>query len=95
MKIYSNRGMYSESLINRAINYHNSHNHWHLEKRNVPTKIIKVIQNDLVICKLLAKSTVDYCGYYHTKHIEFEAKQTINDYFDLNLIKSHQIDFFN
>lgn len=93
MKIYSNKGMYLETLINRTINFLNNNHLAYFEKRNIPTKIIKNIRDDLVVCKLLAKSTVDYCGVYQNKHLEFEAKQTMYEYFDLDQLKKHQLSF--
>lgn len=93
MKIYSNKGMYLETLINRTIDFYRNKHLAYFEKRNIPLKIVKNLQNDLVICKLLAKSTVDYCGTYRKLHFEFEAKQTCNPYFDLDQLKKHQYQF--
>ena len=93
MNINNNKGMYIESLINRTINYLNNHNIAYIEKRNVPYKIFKIINNNVFLGNIYSKSTVDYTGVYLNHHIEFEAKQTASCDFDLRLIKNHQFNF--
>lgn len=95
MNVNSNKGMYLENLINRTINYYLNNKIASIEKRNAPFKIIKKMDNGLFIGKLLAKSTVDYTGIYDKYHIEFEAKQTNENNFDLHQIKNHQFHFLN
>ena len=93
MNINNNKGMYIESLINRTINYLNTHDIAYIEKRNVPFKLCKKISEQMFLGKLYSKSTVDYTGVYKNYHLEFEAKQTIAGSFDLHLIKTHQFNF--
>ena len=64
-----------------------------MEKRNVPFKLCKKINEQMFLGKLYSKSTVDYTGVYKNYHLEFEAKQTIAGNFDLHLIKTHQFNF--
>jgi recombination protein U len=87
--MYANRGMYTEEIINRTIDYLQSVD-CIIEKRNIPIKIVKNISASLIMGKLLSKSTVDYCGFVNHKHIEFEAKQTNQTNFSVEMIKPHQ-----
>lgn len=87
----ANRGMYAEELVNRTNSYYYERDIALIEKRYIPIKIIKILNENTIIGKLLAKSYVDYCGIYKGKHIEFEVKQTNNNNFDLSLIKQHQL----
>ncbi len=95
MNIHSNKGMYLEELINRTINYLSLNHLAFIEKRNVPFCIVKKINDALFVGKLKSKSFVDYTGNYNGYHLEFEAKQTNKDYFDLHNLKDHQWDFLN
>lgn len=92
MNIYSNKGMYIEEIINRSIDFYKNRNIAYFEKRNIPFQIVKKLSISTFIGKLKEKSTVDYVGIYKGIHIEFEAKETINDYFLLSSIKKHQSD---
>ncbi len=87
----ANRGMYAEELVNRTNSYYYDRGIALIEKRYIPIKIVKSINQNTIIGKLLSKSYVDYCGIYKGKHIEFEVKQTNNINFDLSLIKEHQL----
>ncbi|MDE7433754.1 MAG: Holliday junction resolvase RecU [Mycoplasmoidaceae bacterium] len=87
----ANRGMYAEELVNRTNSYYYERSIALIEKRYLPIKIVKNLNDNLIIGKLLAKSYVDYCGVYQSKHLEFEVKQTNEKNFDLHLIKPHQI----
>jgi recombination protein U len=90
--MYANRGMYAEEIVNRTIDYLINSNCL-IEKRNIPIKIVKDLNNNLVMGKLLSKSTVDYCGYINHKHIEFEVKQTNQPNFSTDMIKPHQYEY--
>jgi recombination protein U len=90
--MHANRGMYAETIINRTIDYLSSSNYL-IEKRNIPIQIIKDLNNNTVIGKLLSKSTVDYCGFINQHHIEFEVKQTNLTNFSTDMIKPHQYEF--
>ncbi|MDR1850517.1 MAG: Holliday junction resolvase RecU [Mycoplasmataceae bacterium] len=91
MNIKNNLGMYAEEIVNRTRNFLMNKNEIYFEKREVPIKIIKKTNDNTIVGKLLAKSYVDYFGYNKDKHFEFEVKQTQEDYFDVNLIKEHQL----
>ncbi|MDR2636261.1 MAG: Holliday junction resolvase RecU [Mycoplasmataceae bacterium] len=88
--VYNNRGMFAEEIINRSISYFQGK--VYIEKRELKIKIIKSQNNDLIVGKLLGKSFVDYFGFYNQIHFEFEVKQTEKEYFDINLIKKHQLE---
>ncbi|MDR0674729.1 MAG: Holliday junction resolvase RecU [Mycoplasmataceae bacterium] len=90
--MYANRGMYAEEVVNRTIDYLSNTNCL-IEKRNIPIKIVKELNGNLVIGKLLSKSTVDYCGFANCKHIEFEVKQTSQVNFSVEMIKPHQYSY--
>ncbi|MDR1234772.1 MAG: Holliday junction resolvase RecU [Mycoplasmataceae bacterium] len=87
--MYANRGMYAEEMVNRTIDYLSNKNCL-IEKRNIPIKIVKDLNNNMIVGKLLCKSTVDYCGFVNNRHIEFEVKQTNQTNFHVDLIKPHQ-----
>ena len=89
----SNLGMYIEQLVNRTILYYEKNNIGFLEKRQIPIKIIKHVNFNNILGKLIAKAKVDYFGFINKKYVEIECKQTSFDYFDLNLIKYHQINY--
>ena len=85
-----NKGMYIEQLMNRTMQYYQINNIAHLEKRQIPIKIIKRIDKDIVVAKLVDKAKVDYFLYFNKKYVEIECKQTRKKYFDMSLIKKHQ-----
>lgn len=85
-----NRGMYIEDLINKTIDYYDVNNICHIEKRNLPIKIIS--KNQTKIQGFLnKKSFTDFFGIINGKFIDFETKQTNGNFFSLNMIKEHQI----
>lgn len=88
--INANKGMYIEQLMNRTIQYYQINNIAHLEKRQIPIKIIKHINREIILAKLIDKAKVDYFLYINKKYVEIECKQTQKKYFDLSLIKRHQ-----
>lgn len=85
-----NKGMYIEELINNTSFYYQDNEIMYIEKRFLPIQPTR-IENKNVNGILLRKSTVDYLCLYNGKYIDFEVKQTNEDYFDLKAIKSHQI----
>jgi recombination protein U len=91
--MFANRGMYIEEIINRTIDYYINHYDCLLEKRNIPIKIVKDLDNNMIVGKLLSKSYVDYSGYINNHHLEFESKQTNNKHFSISLIKDHQYSY--
>lgn len=90
LNFYSNKGMYLEEIINRTNEYYFSKNIAFIEKRNVPIKIIKKINEKNILGYLMSKSNLDYFGCWKNNYIEFEAKETNKDYFDKSLLKLHQ-----
>lgn len=42
---------------------------------------------------MVAKAKVDYFGFINNKYVEIECKQTKHQYFDMQLLKHHQIDY--
>jgi recombination protein U len=91
--MHANRGMYAEEIVNRTIDYYLNNNVCLIEKRNIPIKIVKIINDNMIVGKLLSKSTVDYCGFINNNHFEFEVKQTNNQNFTIDLIKQHQYEY--
>ncbi len=90
MKFYQNKGMYLESIIDRTINFYNTNDIGWFDKRTVPIKIAS-INNNHVTGYLKEKSQSDYYGIFESKMYDFEAKQTNDDFFNINNIKKHQI----
>lgn len=91
--VHSNLGMYAEEVVNRSISYYQSRGIAHIEKREIPIKIIKKISVDTVLAKLLSKSSIDYFGHIKGKYIEFEVKESNSDEFNLSNIKKHQFEY--
>lgn len=93
--INANKGMYIEQLMNRTIQYYQNNNIAHLEKRQIPIKILKRVNGKIVLAKLIDKAKVDYFLYINKKYVEIECKQTKKEYFDLALIRGHQEKYLN
>lgn len=89
----SNLGMYIEQLVDRTISYYQFNNLGFLEKRQIPIKVLKHINETTIVAKLTSKAKVDYFGYINNHYIEIECKQTKHEYFDMLLIKHHQINY--
>lgn len=87
-----NKGMYIEELVGNTISFYNEQNIGIFEKRYLPIKVISIEKNK-VIGYLKEKSYVDFIGLYNKRHIEFETKQTNNDYFKFSLFKEHQLKY--
>lgn len=85
-----NRGMYIEELVNKTISYYEANNICHIEKRNLPIKIVSKKETKIE-GHLNKKSFTDFFGLIDGKYIDFESKQTNGDNFSLSLIKEHQI----
>ncbi|GHU49753.1 Holliday junction resolvase RecU [Bacilli bacterium] len=91
----ANRGMYLEELVNRTANYCFINKIAIIEKREIPIKIIKKINDDTVIGKLTKKSKLDYFCYVNNKYFEFDAKETNEDVFRISNIASHQLEYMH
>lgn len=87
-----NKGMYIEELVGNTITFYNNKNIGIFEKRYLPIKIISIDKNK-VIGYLKEKSFVDFVGIYNKRHIEFETKQTNDNYFRFTLFKEHQLKY--
>jgi len=88
----NNLGMYVEEVLNRTSVYYSNSKNFFIEKRNIPTKIVKLINKDMCIVKLLNKSYVDYFGFINGKHFEIETKE-VEKTFSLDIVKTHQKNF--
>ncbi|KFZ25603.1 MAG: Holliday junction resolvase RecU [Candidatus Izimaplasma bacterium HR2] len=95
---HSNRGMSFENMINETNEFYLSNDIAIIHKKPIPIQIVKVdypSRSGAVIKEAYYKvpSTTDYNGIYKGKHLDFEAKETINKTsFPLSNIHSHQID---
>ncbi len=85
--------MYIEQLVDRTIVYYQFNNIGFLEKRQIPIKVLKHINETTIVAKLVAKAKVDYFGYINKQYIEIECKQTKHEHFDMLLIKHHQLNY--
>jgi recombination protein U len=94
MKIFKNNlGMYAEAVIDRTCDYYRQKELAIIEKRQIPIKIIRRIDETTIVGKLQAKSFVDYFGVINGHYFEFEVKETDADCFNVNLIKKHQFEY--
>ena len=95
---HSNRGMSFENMINETNDYYRMHDVAIIHKKPIPIQIVKVdypSRSGAVIKEAYYKvpSTTDYNGIYKGKHIDFEAKETINKTsFPFNNIHPHKIE---
>jgi recombination protein U len=89
----SNLGMYAETVVQRSCDYYRMNEIAFIEKRQLPIKIIKKINSNTIIGKLIDKSSVDFFGCFNTKHLEFEVKETSDKNFSLSMLKQHQFDY--
>lgn len=85
----SNKGMFLEEIINNTIMWLDKNEKALFFKRNLPIKIYKKINNN-INGKLYEKSQTDYYGVYKGFYIDFEAKQTNDDFFKYSNLKNHQ-----
>ena len=90
--INKNKGMYLETIMNNSINYYEQNKVALFRKQSIPIKI-KEVDGKKVFGYLENKADSDYYGIYKGIFIAIEAKQTEFSYFDLHLIKKHQLNF--
>lgn len=93
----SNRGMSLERDINDTNIYYRNNNIAIIYKKPTPITVNKVdykARNNAVIkeAHFIVPSTTDYNGVYNGLYIDFEAKETRQNYFPLSNIHSHQIE---
>lgn len=93
MELTKNRGMYAENIFTRSCDYYRHRGIAIVEKRMVPINILKRVNEQTIIGRLLAKSYVDYCGCYQGQHLEIEVKETNEKNLSLNIIKPHQLEY--
>lgn len=94
---YSKRGMSLEHDINEANNYYLVNDIAVIYKKPTPITITKVdypSRASAVIKEAYfnVPSTTDYNGLYKGRYIDFEAKETKQNYFPLANIHHHQIE---
>lgn len=94
---YANRGMSFESDINITNSYYKDNDIAIIYKKPTPITINKVDYKsrvDAVITEahFNTPSTTDYNGIYKGRYIDFEAKETKQNYFPLSNIHVHQIE---
>ncbi|ELL44960.1 Holliday junction resolvase RecU [Spiroplasma melliferum] len=91
MYLPNNRGMFLESLLNYTIQKYFDNNTSLFFKR--PVNIIPLEKYQHLITKsyFKTKTGCDYYGLYQGHYIEFEAKETNQQKFNLNNIKTHQL----
>lgn len=93
-KIYKNRGMLFEKIINTTINFYKQNKLALFHKKELTFKFQKIEKNDkrnfATNSYISEKSTVDYYGIYKGIFIAFEAKSVEEDLFAINQIKKHQ-----
>lgn len=97
---YANRGMNFEADINVTNSYYINNDIAIIYKKPTPITINKVDYKsrvDAVITEahFNTPSTTDYNGIYKGKYIDFEAKETKQNYFPLSNIHKHQVEHLN
>ncbi|QBQ07508.1 Holliday junction-specific endonuclease [Spiroplasma gladiatoris] len=88
--ILANKGMYLETIINNCLEFWISLGLL-VQKMPVNNKLIS-IENNIIKAKLDKNQFCDYNGIYKGFYLEFEAKETSKNYFDLNNLKKNQVD---
>ena len=93
----SNRGMSLENDINDTNAYYRNNNIAVIYKKPTPITVNKVdykSRKNAVIkeAHFIVPSTTDYNGVYQGSYIDFEAKETRQNYFPLANIHKHQIE---
>lgn len=88
---YSNRGMNLEKIINEANKYYLDNNIALIYKKPTPVQIVKTNNNKITESFYKEKSTLDFVGLYKGRYIEFDAKETKQNYLPLSNIKDHQL----
>jgi len=88
-----NFGLDFEGLIDKSNAFYSESKIAFIYKKPTPIKIIKVDKNKIVDAVFEKKSTTDYNGIYNGYHIDFEAKSTVSEKFNLSSnIPQHQLD---
>ncbi|MDO5569172.1 MAG: Holliday junction resolvase RecU [bacterium] len=94
---YANRGMTLENDINQTNEYYKEIEKAIIYKRPTPIQVTKVhypSQGKVIIKEayFLQPSTLDYCGIYNGKYIDFDVKETTSKTsFPIKNIHPHQL----
>ncbi|ALD66177.1 Holliday junction resolvase RecU [Spiroplasma cantharicola] len=88
--IIKNKGMYLETIINNSISILDENNGF-IYKMPINNNIIS-INNNIITARLKRNYFCDYIGLWKGIYLEFEAKETEKDYFNLNNLKQQQFE---
>ena len=88
----ANRGKQLETLIDHTNRIYKQKGWGLIQKIHTPVKVI-TRNNQIIKSWFDKKSTVDYIGVAHGRHIAFDAKTTKEKRLPLDMIGTHQIDF--
>lgn len=96
-KQIKSHGMMFEHSLNVSNEYYRSRNIALIYKKPTPVQIVKVSYPKRSSAKIVeayyqTPSTTDYNGIYKGKYIDYEAKETIKNYFSFKHIFPHQIE---
>ncbi len=89
--ILKNKGLYLESVINYTLEKYSNDSLAYFYKIPLNSTLISV-DNNILKSKLTKNIFCDYIGIYKGAYIEFEAKETELDYFNLSNIKKSQFE---
>ena len=92
----ANQGMDFENMLNESNKYYLSKQIANIHKKPTPVTIVKVdypmrSKARIVEAYYQTPSTTDYNGIYKGFHIDFEAKETIQNSFSFSHIYEHQV----
>ena len=90
------QGMIFEHSLNVSNEYYRTKNKALIYKKPTPVQIVKVDYPKRSSAKIIeayyqTPSTTDYNGIYKGKYIDYEAKETIKNYFPFKHIFPHQV----
>ncbi|MGL5021558.1 MAG: Holliday junction resolvase RecU [Mycoplasmatales bacterium] len=80
---HANRGMVLEELLNKTNSYYSTNDIAYIYKKHTPINIVKVDKEKIKEAYFSQKSTTDYNGIYKGFYIDFDAKSTSSDSFNV------------
>ncbi|MCM3031398.1 Holliday junction resolvase RecU [Niallia sp. MER 6] len=95
---YSNRGMRLEELINESNDFYLTQDICVVHKKPTPITVVSVDYSRRSSTRIneayyQTPSTLDYCGIYKSRYLDFDAKETKNKTsFPLSNFHQHQIE---